>query len=62
MDNKDSKIAEEVEKTYLEFDQVMESLSENKSKSAPPWLITDPSDSKYFDVDQILERLKYIND
>ena len=55
-------IAEEIEKTYLEFDEVMENLSSDKPKSPPPWVVTNPLDPSYFDTDQILERLKYINE
>ena len=60
--NKDKELSQEIEKTYLEFDQVMENLSSDKPKSPPPWVVTDPLDPRYFDIDEILERLKYTND
>jgi hypothetical protein len=60
--DEDSKIIEEIGKTYLEFDQVMENLSSDKPKSPPPWVVTDPLDPRYFDIDEILERLKYTDD
>jgi len=60
--DENSKIIEEIGKTYLEFDQVMENLSSDKPKSPPPWVVTDPLDPRYFDIDEILERLKYTND
>lgn len=62
MENQDPKIIEEIEKTYLEFDQVMENLSSDKPKSPPPWVVTNPLDPSYFNIDEILERLKYTND
>jgi hypothetical protein len=60
--DEDPKVIEEIGKTYLEFDQVMENLSSDKPKSPPPWVVTDPLDSRYFDIDEILERLKYTDD
>jgi hypothetical protein len=60
--DEDPKVIEEIEKTYLEFDQVMENLSSDKPKSPPPWVVTDPLDPRYFDIDEILERLKYTDD
>jgi hypothetical protein len=60
--DKNPEIIEEVERTYLEFDEVMENLSSDSPKSPPPWVVTNPLDPRYFDVDQILERLKYTND
>ena len=60
--DKDQKIVEEIEKTYLEFDQVMENLSSDKPKSPPPWVVTNILDPRYFEIDEILERLKYTND
>jgi hypothetical protein len=60
--DKEQKIIEEIERTYLEFDQVIESLSSDKPKLPPPWVVTDPLDPRYFDIDEILERLKYTND
>jgi hypothetical protein len=60
--DKDQEIVEEIERTYLEFDQVMENLSLDKPKLPPPWVVTNPLDPRYFDVDEILERLKYTND
>ena len=60
--DEDSKIIEEIGKTYLEFDQVIENLSSDKPKSPPPWVVTDPLDPRYFDIDEILERLKYTDD
>ena len=60
--DEDPKIIEEIGKTYLEFDQVMENLSSDKPKSPPPWVVTDPLDPRYFDIDEILERLKYADD
>jgi hypothetical protein len=60
--DKDQKIVEEIERTYLEFDQVMESLSSDKPKSPPPWVVTNILDPRYFEIDEILERLKYTND
>jgi hypothetical protein len=62
LENQDPKIIEEIEKTYLEFDQVMENLSSDKPKSPPPWVVTNPLDPSYFNIDEILERLKYTND
>ena len=62
MENQDPKIIEEIEKTYLEFDQVMENLSSDKPKSPPPWVVTNPLDPSYFNIDEILERLKYTDD
>ena len=60
--DKDPELIEEIERTYLEFDRVMDSLSSDKPKSPPPWVVTDPLDPRYFDIDEILERLKYTND
>lgn len=60
--DKDQEIIEEIERTYLEFDQVMESLSSDKPKSPPPWVVTNILDPRYFEIDEILERLKYTND
>jgi len=62
LENKDPKIVEEIERTYLEFDQVMENLSSDKPNLPPPWVVTDPLDPRYFEIDEILERLKYTND
>ncbi len=62
LENKDKKIIEEIEKTYIEFDQIMEILASDKPKSPPPWVVTDILDQRYFDTDQILERKKYINE
>jgi hypothetical protein len=62
LENKDPEIFEEIERTYLEFDRVMDSLSSDKPKSPPPWVVTDPLDPRYFDIDEILERLKYTDD
>lgn len=62
LENKDPNIIEEVEKTYLEFDQIMEILASDKPKSPPPWVVTDILDPRYFDADQILERKKYTNE
>jgi hypothetical protein len=60
--DKDQEIVEEIERTYLEFDQVMENLSSDKPKSPPPWVVTNILDPRYFEIDEILERLKYTND
>ena len=60
--DKDPELIEEIEKTYLEFDQVLDSLASDKPKSPPPWVVTNPLDPRYFDIDEILERLKYTND
>jgi hypothetical protein len=60
--DKDQEIVEEIEKTYLEFDQVMENLSSDKPKSPPPWVVTNILDPRYFEIDEILERLRYTND
>jgi hypothetical protein len=54
-------IFDEVERMYLEFDEVMENLGSDNPKSPPPWVVTNPLDPRYFDADQILERLKYTN-
>jgi hypothetical protein len=62
LENKDKELSQEIEKTYLEFDQVMENLSSDKPKSPPPWVVTNPLDPRYFDIDEILERLKYTDD
>lgn len=59
LESKDPNIIEEIERTYLEFDQVMENLSSDKPKSPPPWVVTNPLDPRYFEIDEILERLKY---
>ena len=60
--DKDQEIVEEIERTYLEFDQVMENLSSDKPKSPPPWVVTNILDPRYFEIDEILERLRYTND
>lgn len=60
--DKDQEIIEEIERTYLEFDQVMENLSSDKPKSPPPWVVTNILDPRYFEIDEILERLRYTND
>ncbi len=52
-------IFDEIERMYLEFDEVMENLGSDKPKAPPPWVVTNPLDPRYFDADQILERLKY---
>jgi hypothetical protein len=54
-------IFDEVERLYLEFDEVMENLGSNNTKYIPPWVVTNVLDPRYFDTDQILERLKYAN-
>jgi len=51
-------IFDEVERLYLEFDDVMENLGSDNPKT-PPWVVTDIIDPKYFEPEQILERLKY---
>lgn len=60
--DKDQEIVEEIERTYLEFDQVMDNLASDKPKSPPPWVVTNILDPRYFEIDEILERLKYTND
>jgi hypothetical protein len=62
LESEDPNLIEEIEKTYLEFDQVMDNLSSDKPKSPPPWVVTNPLDPRYFDIDEILERLKYTDD
>ena len=59
--DKDQEIVEEIERTYLEFDQVMENLSSDKPKSPPPWVVTNILDPRYFEIDEILEWLRYTN-
>jgi len=52
-------IFDEVERLYLEFDDVIENLGSDNPKTPPPWVVTDILDPKYFEPEQILERLKY---
>lgn len=54
-------IFDEIERTYLEFDDVLERLGSGDPTFIPPWVSTSVMDSKYFETDQILERLKYEN-
>ncbi len=52
-------IFDEIERLYLEFDEVMENLGSDNPKTPPPWVVTNVLDPRYLDADQILERLKY---
>lgn len=54
-------IFDEIERMYLEFDDVLERLGSADPNFIPPWVSTSLMDPKYFETDQILERLKYEN-